>query len=163
MSLKMKGEDENASIIEGNVSGQPFDTRSSGLRLSVVTGGDIIDVLVPRAAVEALRKAGVAEGWRIRALGKLGGRKRPEGFTNELRADQIVWEPPKKKYVVNRKEIHVQPIEVLAHSPEEARQMVVDGVGDDIGIGMEYHSTMDRKHWIVEEVDKEGKVLETFD
>lgn len=163
MSLKMKGEDENVVVIEGNVSGEPRSIHNAGLRLTVVTDGEVVDVHVPTAAVKALLAEGVATGWRIRARGKLGERKRDGSFTNELQAHQIIWEPPKKKYVVNRKEIHVQPIEVFAHSPEEARQMVIDGVEDDTGIGMEYHSTMDRKHWIVEEVGKEGKVLETFD
>lgn len=162
MSLKMKGEDENIVVIEGNVSGEPRSAHSTWVRLTVISNSAVVDVLVPKDATAALQEAGVTEGWRIRARGRLSERKRDTGFTNELRADQIIWEPPKKKYVVNRKEIHVQPVEVFAHTPEEARQMVVDGVGDDTGVGMEYHSTMDRKHWTVEEVDKEGKVLETF-
>ena len=131
MSLKITGEDENVIVIEGNVSGELRDQDHS-IRVTVITGGTIIDVLVPRARSEGLLKSGITQGWRVRTRGQVVGRKRKDGgVTLEMKTDQIVYEPPKKKYVVQRKEIHVQPIEVFAHSPEEARQMVADGVEGD--------------------------------
>lgn len=51
------------------------------------------------------------------------------------------------KYIVNVREVHIQPYEVEAISPEDAAQAVADGEGDLIEGGFEYSHTLDRSLW----------------
>ena len=58
------------------------------------------------------------------------------------------------KYIVEVREVHIQPYEVEADSPEQAIQNVKDGEEDKIAMiesGFEYSHTLDSEFWTVEE------------
>lgn len=64
-----------------------------------------------------------------------------------------------KKYVVLRREVHVSHVEVEAESPEEAKEKVFEGEGDEVFL--EYSHTLDSCTWTVEEWEKKtGEKLE---
>lgn len=56
-----------------------------------------------------------------------------------------------KKYIVNIREVHLQPIEIEAESPEEAIRLVQDGDGEGDYTNGEYSHTLDSDTWTVEE------------
>ena len=56
-----------------------------------------------------------------------------------------------RKYIVMVREVHVQPVEVFAQSPDHAINKVRDGEGDTLFELLEYSHTMDFDTWTVEE------------
>lgn len=56
-----------------------------------------------------------------------------------------------KKYVVNVREVHVQPVRIEATSKEEAIEKIVKGQGTTVDDGLEYSHTLDSEFWTVEE------------
>jgi len=54
------------------------------------------------------------------------------------------------KFVVAVQEVHTQPVEIDADSPEEARRRVAAGEGDWDGAECEYSYMLKPELWIVE-------------
>ena len=61
------------------------------------------------------------------------------------------------EYIVNVREVHIQPYAVTADSPEEAMQIVEDGGGEIDEAGFEYSRTLGQDEWSVEEVKKKPR------
>ena len=55
------------------------------------------------------------------------------------------------RYIVEVKEVWVQPVEVEASSPEEAKRKVQQGEGTALEDRFEFSHTLDPEHWGVEE------------
>jgi hypothetical protein len=147
-NFKVRGVDTNEVVVEGNVAKEPHRIGKDVFRIPIGTNGTIVDIVTKDPVAEQIHI-----GYRVRAKGRIIGRKREDGqFTDEMEAVQLVFEPPKKIYLVGRKEIHVQNFRVRAHSPEEASKLIAENEseGEELG-SLEYHSTMDRSQWNTEE------------
>lgn len=147
-NFKIRGIDINEVVVEGNVAKEPHRMGKDTFRIPIGTNGTIVDIVTKDPAAEQIRV-----GYRVRAKGRIIGRKRDDGqFTDEMEATQLAFEPPKKSYIVGRKEVHVQNFRVRAHSPEEAATIIADNESDGEELGsLEYHSTLDMDQWNVEE------------
>jgi hypothetical protein len=55
------------------------------------------------------------------------------------------------KYLVLRREVWIQPLEIEAANEKEAVELVADGDGEVIEAGFEYSHTLDPEVWSVEE------------
>lgn len=56
-----------------------------------------------------------------------------------------------KKYLVGIREVHVNTVEVLAESEDDAKQKAKVAAAEDNSLGIEYSYTMDKDCWRVEE------------
>lgn len=57
----------------------------------------------------------------------------------------------KKSFIVNVREVYIQPYKVEAETNEEAIRIVADGGGDLMEDCLEYSHTLDPDTWTVEE------------
>jgi hypothetical protein len=57
-------------------------------------------------------------------------------------------------YTVTRLEVHKQPIDIEADSPDDARIRVANGEGMIIEAGFEFHNLVPMDQWDVLEVDE---------
>lgn len=64
---------------------------------------------------------------------------------------------PIKKFVVLRKEVHVQPVYIQAENATEALQQVKEGEGDYEESEMYYERSLETDCWQVEESIRKGK------
>lgn len=55
----------------------------------------------------------------------------------------------KKRFIVEVREVHVQPYEVEANSKEQAIEVVKEGGGEIIENALEYSHTLDSEYWTV--------------
>jgi len=56
-----------------------------------------------------------------------------------------------RQFLVAVREVHVQQVRVKAESPEDAKERVVKGEGDQVDDSLEYSHTLDSDLWTVEE------------
>lgn len=56
-----------------------------------------------------------------------------------------------KFYIVYVKEVHIQPVEVYANSPEQARERVCDGDGNELTAQRWFEYALDSDTWDVKE------------
>lgn len=61
-------------------------------------------------------------------------------------------ESGKKSFIVSVREVHIQPYQVLAETPEEAIELVENCEGDILDANFEFSHTLDSDTWTVEEV-----------
>lgn len=57
----------------------------------------------------------------------------------------------KKRYIVSRREVHIQMVSVEAESKEEAIEKVAEGEGEMMDNTLEYSHSLDPEYWTVEE------------
>lgn len=60
--------------------------------------------------------------------------------------------PKKKTFIVNVREVHIQPFRVEAETRQEAIEIVADGGGDLMEGCLEYSHTLDPDTWTVDEL-----------
>lgn len=65
----------------------------------------------------------------------------------------------KKIWIVEVKEVHIQPVEIEAESEAEAMELVELGGGDWDKYPMEYSCTLERELWETHRKPKEEDVL----
>lgn len=53
-------------------------------------------------------------------------------------------------YMVNMREVHIQPVRVEASSEEEAKERVKDGEGEYVDNALEYSHTLSSEYWTVD-------------
>lgn len=60
-----------------------------------------------------------------------------------------------KFYTVLLREVHIQPVQILAESKQNAIELVKAGSGEFMNDLLEYSHTLDTETWTVEEAKKE--------
>ncbi len=146
--------DENSTTIEGNLTADPQEWASGGMgskmfKFTVGTGNSFINVLA--FGELAIKASTLKKSDRVRIRGKMISSK-DEGYKLELEAASIVSSAPRKKWFsVGRLERYVQWFRIKAGSKEEAIELIAEGNGAGIEGQLEYHSTLSREEWKVEE------------
>ena len=57
-----------------------------------------------------------------------------------------------KSFIVEVREVHIQPVGIRADTPEKAKEKVADGEGDYDYSSLEYSHTLDPETWTVTEM-----------
>ena len=146
--------DENSTTIEGNLTADPKEWASGGMgpkmyKFTVGTGSSFIDVIALEGM--AVKASTLKKSDRVRVRGKMVSSKE-NGYKLELEAASIVSAAPRKKwYRVGRLERYLQWFRIKAGSKEEALELISENNGTGIEEQLEYHSTMDKDKWHVEE------------
>jgi len=66
-------------------------------------------------------------------------------------AGQVTGVEPMPKYIVEKREVWTQMVEIAAKDAEEAKLLVSRGGGRVLDGAMEYSHDLDTDHWTVEE------------
>ena len=53
-------------------------------------------------------------------------------------------------YMVNMREVHIQPVRIEASSSEEAIEKVKEGEGEYVDNALEYNHTLSSEYWTVD-------------
>lgn len=62
--------------------------------------------------------------------------------------------PNRKRFIVNVREVHIQPVLVEAFSAEEAAELVDSAHADYCDLSLEYSHMMGKEFWTTEELER---------